>query len=174
MGRAGKREDIESLDFEGGRGMETREFEKKLSLIRRIFGRHDQNGGIAMNETDTPPLRQDSLMQGLMGASIFLLGLCGALPLGVINIFTLDDGDRAVSMVLVFMGLVFCHAGAAVVQQFCPQQKVRGQTLFFVTFVASLGIVLTGLLCAFSEPGTGLYMVVIGFFSCLVAALATK
>lgn len=127
-----------------------------------------------MNETETPSKPHDKLIRAIMGVSVFVIGLYSCIAVGLVNIFSEDLQIMGVSMVLVIVGMIFCHAGAALVQHFCSDKRVLGQGLFCICFAASVAMIIIGLSNVFSHSASGVYLILVGFLSSIIASLAMK
>ncbi len=125
-----------------------------------------------MNGSSPSPTRQDIVVRTLMWMSIFVIGLYSSIIIGLANIFSDDIEIRALSMFLIFVGLMFCHTGAALGIYFRQSKRSVTKGMFCICFVASFVMVILGLSNVFSQSPAAIYLILVGFVSAVIAALS--
>lgn len=147
---------------------------KKIELLKKIVSTQSDAGGFAMNESEHRYTVSDQVIRMVMGLTILAIGLYSALCLGLANVFSEDNGTKAVAQFLVFIGLLFGQVGAGFVQFVSRNRRWVGQALFCLCFLISAAIIVVGLKSVFSTPPVGIYLMLIGFASAIIAAFAMK
>jgi len=127
-----------------------------------------------MNAEGSPERTKHRFLRIAMGLVLVVIGLYATLRLGLANVFSEDESVRSIAQFLIFVGLVFAQVGSGFVQVFSGGRSWPGQALFGICFLVSAVIILVGLHHVFGVPPVGMYLMLVGFGSCTIAAFAVK
>ncbi len=112
-------------------------------------------------------------MRAILGLTLVVLGLI-ALSLGLVQIHAPDVEKTAVAMFLVFGGEVAGLSGSWLTKYYFGSGDRIGKTLFALSFIASTVLMIVGLIYVFTEIGTSVYLLIVGFVGALLSALALR
>ena len=147
--------------------------EEKKTLVHELFANGRQTESAGDQPPPAPPSAGDRVVRVLMGFTLFAIGVV-ATGMGLRGVLTLREDAHLVAVSLVFVGTVFCQAAAALIQHFGNPCRWLGKVAYCACFLVSACLTVVGLYFAFDLPGSGLYLVMIGFGSAVIAALAMK
>ena len=151
----------------------------RMELIRRIFGGDETEAEKTETGMRPYPIEgdctwQDRFIRTLMATTVFLIGLVASTVMGLPRTFAEQEETRWVALGLVFVGLLFCHAGAAVVQHFCQAVRLIGKVAFCLCFLVSATIIVVAMTRVFAHPGPGFFLMMVGFLSAAFASVGMK
>ncbi len=143
----------------------------KIPLAREIFSPDGWYGDHGMNEPEEPLTRQDIVVRTIMRIAVFAVGLA-AIVMGFTRIFSEIPEDMALSMFLIIVGLAFVHAGAALGYHFRHGRRSVTRIMFCVCFILSVVMVIFGLASVFAMATPAIFLILVGFVSAIIAAVA--
>jgi hypothetical protein len=141
-------------------------------LLRRVHEamRGWQLEGLHLARAITP---LEAAMRIGVGITILVIGLA-AVVVGGPKLFGTNEMEVALATFLVFGGMVAALTGASLVKYYYGSSLVVGRVLFGICFAVAAVQMVTGLAIAFSNISISIYLLMTGFISAVISALALK
>jgi hypothetical protein len=137
----------------------------KAGLLRRIV---KALAYLREPSTDTP---EEGRMRLFFGLTLMALGLIMIFLLGLTRAYT-AGAESLIAMFLVFAGGITLMSGAGLARSNAPHLARLGQWVFAACFVASIALMIVGLVHIFNVERTvvSIYLIIMGFAEAVYSA----